>query len=450
MLDNRKYKLRKLADRGWEDLRRQLDRELPATTGEQRPRRLAMWWPAAATLLLGLAAGAMLDEYFGSPGATRPETTISQPSARVGETAATAPGLPGAGEQEVRPSAIPAEQITAGAVPANPSPGLRMPESQVQKPLNFKKERNSFLLGSQPDNALPVQAAETALESPRSESGLSPLNPAEAADPVPSLSVGVEVLPSLVTQLPARSLSSMQLPVLAVSQQLPAVVSPSGWELYFSGLMPDYFGAGGVSLGILNSRPMKRFNFSQEFGLGYTYLIQPMTVTFTQEEFTINGSNQTAGADEFTVLNTSLGNRKVAEAANNSARFLKPLHLHYLELPFSLSMRANSRLRLRLGLLASLMLSSKSDYTSGGLFGNNPGATQLQEDAMSASINYVGMSPVRELKVFDLSAMAGLDIQLSPKWSLGLSSQYGMFDMIPDNGRGDFNRLLRFTFRRSV
>lgn len=449
MLDNRKYKLRKLADRGWEDLRRQLDRELPAMAGEQRPRRVAMWWPAAATLLLGLAAGAMLDEYFGSPGAAGPATTLSQPSARTGETAATAPGLPGAGEQEVRPSAIPAEQTTAGAVPANPSSGQRKPESEVMKPLSSKKQRSFLLPGSQPGNIYPVPAKETPLAIIRSDSELLPLETAETAATELGRPCGVEVLPLLATKLPARSLPALEIPVLSVTQQLPAEPS-SGWELYFSGLMPDYFGAGGVSLGVLTSRPVKESSFSQEFGLGYTYLIQPMTVTFTQEEFTINGSNQAAGADEFTVLNTSLGNRKVAEAANNSARFLKPLHLHYLELPFSLSMRANSRLRLRLGLLASLMLSSKSDYTAGGLFGASPGATQLQEDAMSASINYVGMSPVRELKVFDLSAMAGLDIQLSPKWSLGLSSQYGLFDMIPDNGRGDFNRLLRFTFRRSV
>jgi hypothetical protein len=445
MLDKRKYKLRKLADRGWEDLRRQLDHELPVATGEQRPTRIAIWWPAAAALLVGLAVGSMLDPYFSGSDWARPAATLSRESAPDRQATQPVPGLPSAGGQETLPAAICSEPAPAAAVPEQPSSGWYSAEKAVLS----SKHRESALQASQGDDTSSIPTEETAASSPQSEVELPALSNAATAIPALRPSRSLNAL-SPTAQLPIQPLASAGLPTLAVSQQLP-LVSPSQWELYLGGLMPDYFGAGGVSLGVMKSRPIKGGSFNHEFGLGYTYLIQPMTVTFTQEEQDVMiAGTQVSGSEEFTTLTTTLGNQQSTYGGISSARLLKSLRLHYLELPFSLSMRANARLRLRVGLLASLMLNSRSDYTSGGLFAANPRAKQLEENAMDASINYVGMTKARELKVFDLSTLAGLDVQLNPNWSLGLSSQYGLLDMIPDNGRGDFNRLLRFSLRYAL
>ncbi len=422
---------KKMTDRGWGEMSKLLDQEMP-TAGQKRRR--FVWLFLLLGLAVGLASGVFVVKYFTQTKTQPVETNIPIAAEEAGE-----PGIRDAASLQPQADAE--------------NPGQQMPETA------------SGGSGISSKTTRPVAAA--VVRQGKVESDAAHLPPAvfeknqQAGLAIQAKQVDAEKQQVASLQAPAsgtlakvEKLEKLPLEQLPVTEHAAPFVNtdpisgrPAGWAVYHSGLTAPGAGAGGLAAGLVKSSIVKNSNFTLEGGVGYAYLQQPISVIFTSDIGTVSTSST------FNSFSTVLGDARIENkvgATASAAKLLRTLQLHYLEVPLAASYRISPRLSLKGGLNAAVLLSSSSDYTTGGIFNRSFDLASIEEDQTEASFDYNGEQPSAELNQLDLAATAGLDVRMTPRLGVGLGYQFGVVDLIPDNGAGDFNRMVRVTLRYNL
>lgn len=422
---------KKMTDQGWREMSKLLDSEMPAP---EKPNRRFGWWLLFLGLAIGLGSGIFIVKYF-----TRSELQPAEKSIPV--AAASENG------DKTAKNAIPSVDNAvagqaAGTVAAESTSPVKTPQNTGRTPVirNEKTQHN------------PARKAIALTEL--KESGtivLSSGTPAEHSTENKSsaeVHTGYRELPSAsnLAYLPVRPLevSADELPEVDV---LFPEVSNNSLVIYGSGLSSPANSAGGLAAGLLKTSDLKDSRFSLEGGIGYAYIQQPISVIFSSQPGSVSVNST------FTEFKTVLGDAEIANSVNasgNAAKLLKKLQLNYLEVPLAVNYRLTSRCNLKSGLNAGVLLSSSSDYTTGGIFSSSRNDNSLLMDEAEASFDYSGEEPSVRLNYFDLAASAGIDFKITNHIGAGIGYQFGLLDLIPDNGTGDFNRMMRISLRYTL
>lgn len=432
MQDKPVHITKKMTDKGWSEMNRLLDAEMPAPAS--RRRRLG-WWFLLLGLIIGLVSGVLIVRYLNRPDV--PLVDTNTPIAAVPQV-----------NKDLEQNH---EILPAGASVADPAiAGNNLQEVEVQLPSKSAGKSKQILfnhdmaeksvssLSMISDKSLEtVQTLPGNVNSPDTENKLSSAHP-------PAVNRATDA-----ASLAILSVRQLDIPekVIAVDRKTFPETGSNSLIIYGSGLTAPGNLATGVAGGLLKNTTLKNSRFSVEGGVGYAYIQQPISVIFSSQPGSVSVNST------FTEFKTLLGDAEIARSAasaGNAAKLLKKLQLHYLEIPVALKYRLTPRLNLTSGLNAGILLNSSSDYTTGGIFSAPVNPNNLVQDEAEASFDYSGEEPTVRLNYFDLAANAGVDFRISKRLETSLGYQFGMLDLIPDNGAGDFNRAVRVTLRYSL
>ncbi len=195
------------------------------------------------------------------------------------------------------------------------------------------------------------------------------------------------------------------------------------------------------------SRPGSRWQW--EAGIGYSYRQQPLSVDYLAAA----GADLSAAASpavEMPTTRVTLGRHRPSAPTYSPqallvAGIIRPLDLHYLELPATVSYRLGPSLSLVAGGTTGLLLASRSEHTRGGIF--QPGAFGAADQEANFLQEYQKLSeagPSQRLRILDVSIHAGLELGRPTGWAARLGWQQGLTDLLPDNGHsGDIPAFLR-------
>ena len=433
MQDNRLNISQKMTGQGWAEMSKLLDLEMPVP--EKGKRRFGWWWLALG-LSIGLASGVFAVKYFtqteeqpvdlGVPVAVVPGAANS--------IAAEENGMQASEDNSMVPlTAETAKKAAKGSDFSSKKPVTPPPSATQENAITQDVKSSSSITFEKNTLTVPSVEMQPVIEK---SSNAEPQNPAVVRAAVAEKIAMVSVKPLPIPENPAPGVPSES-----------KTARQGRWALYGSGMSSPDANSSGMAAGLMKSLALKKSRFSLEGGIGYAYMQQPLSVIFTSEEGSI------AAATTFTDFNTVLGDTRIASGPNaysNAAKLLKKLQLHYLEVPLAVSCRITPRFSLKGGVNAAILLNSSSDYTTGGIFSGGFNLSSLQKDEAEASFDFNGEQPSAKLNHFDLAAAAGFDYRISTRLAAGLGYQFGLLDLIPDNGAGDFNRLFRVTLRYNL
>ncbi len=424
-------------NRAWDEMRRQLDVEMP--TEENRRRRFGGYWWLAVLGFMVLTVGAGYAIWN-----TKPSGTVVKPINRIS-----------VGATPIASETGPSKAIEAHA--ANKVEDARL-ESEVEK-AQPKAGFSGNMIEISHRGKGSDQVAEQSLVNAHSVKNLPELdgnqgiNVLEGSEiigepkAIPSFnaesSLTATESPKLIEQ-PALDLFSIANPALDLPIE-PFKQNGKRWVVEASYMHALKNPASGAGIGLLMTKPLKNKNFSLQFGLAYSFVQQPLEVELAG--YQADGTGRFS--EEVYFYGTSFDSEAVSMIPSNAVvRTSRQygLNLHYLAAPIRLSCAFSKRFSMKIGLDAAMLLRAKSDFVDGGVL---EGLSFL--DKSMVADNTPGMSEENltgqgyQVSPFDLVTTAGLEYRISKRFSLSSQVRYGLIDVLPKNSTADFNRLLQMS-----
>jgi Outer membrane protein beta-barrel domain len=415
MQDKRIHFNEKFINHAWEDMRKQLEVEMPVR--QERRRWLGWWWLACLFLL---SAGLGFAAY-----SKKAANTAAKPTKPIAVGAAPAPNNTANSATPVASPIVPGTQR---------QPIANTPFKGKNGNSNGEKGNPSFTKNS-------VKIAESAAVNELITSDGAPFVASQemTAMPAVALSDASQTMPENLDLLGAVELKNLAHPSViptVASQQM----SLSKWRLAIEGTMMRALDrpATGVSAHLLASRPLKMSNLSLQVGLGYTFVQQPLGVELAGNSIAGGGNS-----DEVLVYYGNDFDREGLSSISGSAvrtRYKQGLNLNYLTVPVRLAYSIGNRFTVKMGLEGGLLMASKSDFTNSGFLSN---IIQKADEAVDPTFNDKSNSGAIKLASLDFAAIGGIDFRLSPRFSIGTQFKLGLKDIMPLNSIREYNRLLQ-------
>ncbi len=433
----------KLAAKGWQKMSILLDQELPLAQHDRKRFGFWIWLMGLAVVTCSLVLALCLREH---------NAEDASPAIEMADPAAAVAGHP------VLPSASPQNKKTGGE-PSQEAPAGEAHNSAILPPSGATLEKHGR-------PATPFREAKTAGD----DLALAEVNEGQYPPSAKGLAKGTrqhlaarssEILPPAVApageaSLPARpeeqpttrAPEAMAVPVIpltlfeAVAAGTPKSASSAtnwnriNWAGYTTGLVSPEGGGRGFATGALASYRLNGSRFSVECGAGYSFIQKPVTLTFW--------GGATLNSQEFKEYTVELGNQYLEDnfsAVQSTARawLVKPLSLHYLNIPLRVRYRIGTHLSILAGVSNNLLIFTSTDYAAGGLVGTD--LKKLEFTAKeSQAVGQVSRVVTVRLSDYELAGVAGLGFDINRRLSTEIKYEVGATDFIQNNTKKDLNR----------
>jgi hypothetical protein len=378
--------IEQLAERGWADMRRTLDREMP----EQKRRRPFLWW-----WISGIAASLLL---FGSLALYNPYST------QEATPAASAPVADLPAPATFNTAMSPAQQATE---PASGLPATEHPSSIPGR----RTENTPALIIATPEGATasPAQQETTASKQNPSPSADDAANTPALSNALPAIDLLPSVAPKRLASVAVPNRSSVATTLLKPA----ATNRPLQLGLY-AGTLLAADSRPGLHGGLqLSWQPLRRWGLRS--GIGYQY--QPVPA-MERPISTITGNQYAEATGNYDVF--QLTGNVYADSLNT---ILVPVKaLHRLEIPLELYWQPLRRWKLSAGALLQ--------YTA-GVSTADQGLLTRANKILDVSGSNVGHLAAKDLRGWDVRAATGLSFSPARRLELGLHWRWQINDFLP-------------------
>lgn len=422
---------KKLIGRGWQEMHKLLDEEMPVQqTGK---RRFVAWMSLGAIALLVGAAILVYCLVQFEHEATPPPvpTTISDLPIAEGEKSPGEILQNNATEQESN------SEIAETSAGAEISRSSFLPKKKKGRINNLVPKTAKTDDSNTSSNQVEWRNA--------SSSSAIPVEP-NIADEV--IITGLEKQAAREF-LPLEKLATLSLNELknSVSSAPPVSIDfpetkKINWSIYGTGMSGLTSQGSGLGAGTLAAYPLKNSRFTLEAGLGYSFVQQPVTLVFT--------GSASPNSLQFDNYSVELGDQNLERSADlstsASAKLVKPLNLHYIYFPVQARYRVTSRMSIHAGVNNGLLIYTSSEYAAGGLVGSDLKALELDAKE-SQTVGQINRVVTARLNDYDFATTAGIGFDVNSKLSMEIEYQAGLSDLIKNNLKKDYNRLATLTFR---
>ena len=435
------------ADQGWANMRQLLDKEMPVA--EKPKRRFVWWWSFAFAGLM--AAGAAVFYFWEKDEMPSPETAKPPVAVLGNETGKTA-----------KAPIAPAVEMGGKTVSQNTNETVETSEKKSSPAEPFIKKHTAktsqtteHQFFTKKENKLPLPVLPPIKNGGKLLSEAAPLITTSPGTKLETPFPGQADLVKRVDELPLGTLPTGAGPSPLIGVDLPKQ-RKTGLSAYTAVLASPKNSGGGFGAGFLAERPIKNSRFSIQAGLGYAGISQPLAVVYSLAGYdvTSNGGSQGTAEvtaplieDAFVVFNgawSGITVDKIARTVSENDRLLS----HYIEIPLGLAYH-RGRWQFFAGANAAVLLASKSDFTSGGIFSDHERGgffNANNEPALESSSSFT-----EKIKAFDFAATGGLGFGLSPHIGIDLRYRAGLVDLVSDNnGNKDYNRFFQASLRYRI
>jgi hypothetical protein len=394
-----------LVDRGWEEMRRLLDKEMPVAPATTKPSRriLPMWWLAAACITAIAVGGAFYWNVDSSRGSNVPA---------IADTAA--PGQ--------TPSAAKEKITTPGVVDINPS-------SLVDDDIQSEAPVFSFNTKQPAIHSFQTPVRSTAITT--TQENTSSIVVLDKKQPDSSATLHETPVPTAIEALPGISNAFLVSPLPALGAIPSAVkVSPS-W-------LPDNLA---ISTGIISGdySPVEGFQVGvdAQYALGGKWsLVSSPAYRFQRQSLSLEVEASTIAGGPI-ALNDQLGVFAESVAPTNNftptSTYYTALKNHYVDVPIQIAYQVGTRFRLEAGPSFSYL----AGVYEGSPFGNGATADMQSSSFYPTTASRSWYSAAADDKLnpvyFNrLDIGVNLGVTYRPAQWLGLRLQYrqGFVDML--------------------
>ncbi len=430
MQDRRLHTDEAFLNHAWNEMRKQLDAEMP-TMGDQRRHRFGWYWWLAMMGFLVLSVGTGYAIWNKKP--VKPTTEATKPIAVEFTPMGNSNQTPLSSEHDIQSD-------------------LNEKAGNAIAPNNLGKEGQKVL--RQSNHIVKQQPSEvnnsgklmdlTASQSPLTTQGT--IKPLETNIGKTVEKTEIVIPLAVLAGEPLEQLGIADFPIANTTPSI-AFIEPVKKNSRRIAIEAGYMRsidnpASGVGLGLMVCKSLKSTKFNLQFGLGYNFVQQPLGVELASSS--LDGSGDLA--EQVVFYGTEIGKADEALIPSNTAvRTSRQtgLNLHYLSAPMRITCSITNRLTLKMGIDAAILLRAKSEYVKGGVFERSAlsfaGLDYDSEASGSEASNKNVVAP------FDLVSTVGIEYRISNRLSLASQFRYGLIDVLPKNTIADYNRLLQLS-----
>ncbi|MEO1518672.1 MAG: porin family protein [Bacteroidota bacterium] len=431
----------KFVDRAWEQMRQQLDKEMPLAAEAPKPRTNRSYWMFLLLLLVGFGAGIGVSKYWsGSDGSERlpdgnspvkEQLTPKQPFASVPETPA---------KQEVvladlSPPKLP-DKAPALKASRSDQPPATPPKTLLTNQKNAYDNKTTLTKQNTTSEAPTTTLVNSSLRSfkalksvkkipPLAENENAAVTQTEEASPAPQAAVQQTAL------LESRSPEELSSKPLTLPLA-PSYDFASRWKVGFqmASIATTQFDFNGLAVGMLLEYRLDR-RFSIQTGLNYRFLQlkkDDVFVTYTGDAADVLRDD--ASFDQQNFGNPPNVNSSLSKVENAFALF--PIYsMDYLSMPVAMSYAPNRWLRVNVGMQIDRLLNIDARDWGGSR------VEEYNQRYETAELSDESLSLISDgINKWNAAAVIGLTYQATER--LGVSGRYnfGLVDFTKDSWWG--------------
>lgn len=432
----------KFVDRAWEQMRQQLDRDMPVSQPLNARRKLLPYWLFLLILLVGFSAGIgfslyLADDEPDSPIPSKP-VELDQPIADLQTAGFVSPGfeeMKSASEAEESPPKLPdraiAQQAKTNKIPSK-IPTLKS-KTNFTNP-NSLNDKTLTLLVTKNNNSLQTEDNKTNIRHFKALERVEQIPPKELASEIQNDAVA-EVASSKQAGLNAFEMIAKRVPeVLEVDEPdlpfAPAYKLSSPWSLGFqmASISTTNLSFNGIAVGLLVGYRLDQ-RFSIESGINYRFLQLKKDDAF----ITYSGEAGNYLNDDGRG-NVNFDQQSQAPPLNNvtEAFALFPIYsMDYLSIPFTLSYSPKRWLRINVGVQIDRLLNTEARDWGG----SEVASLERRYDAQTASDEV--LSRVNNgVRKWNSAITVGFAYQPTSRIGLGMNYNFGLRDFTKDEWWG--------------
>jgi|GEM_PF-4672819 len=255
----------------------------------------------------------------------------------------------------------------------------------------------------------------------------------------------LELLPLEVLELAKRKPIALNIPI-KTKKSFATKLHPDALAATIGGLLHPTRDLSGFSAGLLLDYHLKNPKWTFQTGLQYAFLHRNILDGKGAPGQAVFDALESSGFDLDNPVVDTLGTMSTGNpslSVGDLENLPSTIHLHYLQLPFSMAYRPNAKIRLQGGLTFSLlMLASKS--TSGGVFNRSTAIVQesFSPTSNASSTNFrsfieQGVYPIRKI---DVSSNLGIGYFPVPEFGINFRYNLGLVNYLKLPGLSAYNR----------